>query len=41
MTLPSAGITVAADENAFIAGTLVVPSGATLTVQTGGYIVIL
>jgi hypothetical protein len=42
MTLPSATeITVAADENAFIAGTLVVPSGATLTVQTGGYIVIL
>jgi hypothetical protein len=41
MTLPSAGITVAADENVFMAGTLIVPSGATLTVQTDGYIVIL
>jgi hypothetical protein len=42
MTLPTATETVIeADENAFIAGRLSIPSGATLTIQTDGSLVIL
>lgn len=42
MTLPSAVETViAADENAFIAGTLAVPSGATLTINSGGRLIVM
>jgi hypothetical protein len=42
MTLPTATETViGADENAFIAGRLTIPSGATLTIQTDGSVVIL
>ena len=42
MTLPTATETViGTDENAFIAGRLSIPSGATLTIQTDGSLVIL
>ena len=42
MTLPAATETIiGADENAFIAGRLSIPSGATLTIQTDGSLVIL
>ena len=42
MTLPAATETIiGADENAFIAGRLSIPSGATLTIQTDGSVVIL
>jgi len=42
MTLPTATETIiAGDENAFIAGRLSIPSGATLTIQTDGSVVIL
>jgi hypothetical protein len=42
MTLPSAVETmILADENAFIAGTLAVPSGATLTINTNGRLIVM
>jgi hypothetical protein len=43
MTLPtgSATITIAADENAFVCGTVTVPSGTTLTITSGGSFTVL
>jgi len=42
MTLPNAVETIiSADENAFIAGTLNVPSGATLTINTNGRLIVM
>jgi len=42
MTLPNAVETIiSADENAFIAGTLTVPSGATLTINTNGRLIVM